>query len=48
MVAVLLGVFAALCWSVHDVLARSMPPSGLPHGGLVMVSGAILLAVLLL
>lgn len=45
MLAVLFGVFAALCWSVHDVIARSMAAhvGAFRMAALVMVAGALLL-----
>jgi len=45
MIAVLFGVFAALCWSVHDVIARSVASAvgGFRTAAWVMVSGFVLL-----
>lgn len=45
MFAVLFGVFAALCWSVHDVIARSMAAQvgAFRMAGAVMVVGGLLL-----
>ncbi len=45
MSAVLLGVFAALCWSVHDVFARTLAVRVGPFrmAALMMVAGALLL-----
>ena len=47
MLAVLLGVFAALCWSFTDLLARILAPKlgAFRLAALAMVSGAILLGV---
>ena len=46
MLAVLFGVFAALCWSVHDLIARSLAAriGAFRMAALVMVSGGILLS----
>lgn len=46
MLAVLFGVFAALCWSVHDLLARMLAAQvgAFRMAALVMVSGWILLS----
>ena len=46
MAAVLLGVFAALCWSLHDVIARSYSArvGAFRMAALVMISGGILLS----
>ena len=46
MLAVLLGVFAALCWSVHDLIARSMAAriGAFRMAALVMVAGGLLLS----
>ena len=46
MAAVLLGVFAALCWSMHDVMARSLAArvGAFRMAALVMISGGILLS----
>ncbi len=46
MAAVLLGVFAALCWSLHDVIARTFAArvGAFRMAALVMVSGGILLS----
>jgi drug/metabolite transporter (DMT)-like permease len=46
MLAVFFGVFAALCWSMHDVVARSLAARIGAHrmAALVMISGAILLS----
>ncbi|MCA3574839.1 MAG: DMT family transporter [Aestuariivirga sp.] len=46
MFAVLFGVFAALCWSVHDLIARMMAAEigAFRMAALVMVSGGILLS----
>lgn len=46
MFAILLGVFAALCWSVHDLFARMLAAEigAFRMAALVMVSGAILLS----
>ena len=46
MLAVFLGIFAALCWSVHDLMARSMAAriGAFRMAALVMVSGGILLS----
>ena len=45
MLAVFFGVFAALCWSLHDLLARSFAAriGAFRMAALVMVSGGILL-----
>jgi drug/metabolite transporter (DMT)-like permease len=45
MAAVLLGVFAALCWSLHDVMARSLAArvGAFRMAALVMVAGGLLL-----
>ena len=45
MTAVLLGVLAAFCWSVHDVFARSLAQRIGPFrmAALVMIAGGILL-----
>jgi len=45
MPVVLLGVFAALCWSVHDVLARSLAERIGPFrmAALVIIAGGVLL-----
>lgn len=45
MFAVLFGVFAALCWSVHDVIARSLAAAVGPFrmAAAVMVGGFLLL-----
>lgn len=45
MFAVLFGVFAALCWSVHDVIARSIagPVGAFRSAAGVMVTGFVLL-----
>jgi len=45
MLAVLFGVFAALCWSVHDVIARSIAGAvgGFRVAAWVMVTGFLLL-----
>lgn len=50
MIAVLLGVFAALCWSMHDVIARSIAGTvgGFRTAAWVMVSGFILLSAYVL
>ena len=50
MIAVLFGVFAALCWSVHDVIARSVAGAvgGFRTAAWVMVSGFILLTAYVL
>ncbi len=50
MIAVLFGVFAALCWSVHDVLARSIAGAvgGFRTAAWVMVSGFVLLSAYVL
>jgi drug/metabolite transporter (DMT)-like permease len=46
MLPVLLGVFAALCWSVHDLIARSMAAriGAFRMAALVMVAGGLLLS----
>lgn len=46
MYAVLFGVFAALCWSVHDVIARSIAGAvgGFRTAAWVMVAGFVLLS----
>lgn len=46
MLAVLFGVFAALCWSVHDLIARMLAAQigAFRMAALVMVSGGILLS----
>lgn len=46
MLAVLFGVFAALCWSVHDLIARSMAEQigAFRMAALVILSGGILLS----
>jgi drug/metabolite transporter (DMT)-like permease len=46
MIAVLFGVFAALCWSIHDVIARSIAGAvgGFRTAAWVMVSGFVLLS----
>ncbi|MFM8747948.1 MAG: DMT family transporter [Aestuariivirga sp.] len=46
MLAVLLGVFAALAWSVHDLIARSMAAriGAFRMAALVMVAGGLLLS----
>ena len=46
MLAVLLGVFAALCWSFHDLIARSMAAriGAFRMAALVMVAGGLLLS----
>ena len=46
MLASLLGVFAALCWGIHDLVARMLAAQVGPFrmAALVMVSGAILLS----
>lgn len=45
MLAILLGVFAAFCWSLHDLVARACAAriGGFRMAGLVMVAGALLL-----
>ena len=50
MLAVLFGVFAALCWSVHDLIARSMAEQigAFRMAALVILSGGILLSVYVL
>ena len=50
MIAVLFGVFAALCWSVHDVIARSIAGAvgGFRTAAWVMVSGFVLLSAYVL
>lgn len=50
MIAVLFGVFAALCWSVHDLIARSMAAQigAFRMAALVIISGGILLSVYVL
>ena len=50
MIAVLFGVFAALCWSVHDVIARSIAGTvgGFRTAAWVMVSGFVLLSAYVL
>jgi drug/metabolite transporter (DMT)-like permease len=47
MLPVLLGVFAALCWSFHDLIARSMAAriGGFRMAALVMIAGGLLLSV---
>lgn len=46
MLAVLFGVFAAVCWSVHDLVARSMAAQigAFRMAALVIISGGILLS----
>lgn len=46
MIAVLFGVFAALCWSVHDLIARSMAAQigAFRMAALVIISGGVLLS----
>jgi drug/metabolite transporter (DMT)-like permease len=46
MLAVLFGVFAAVCWSVHDLFARSMAAKigAFRMAALVIMSGGILLS----
>jgi drug/metabolite transporter (DMT)-like permease len=46
MLAVLFGVFAALCWSVHDLLARALAAQvgAFRMAALVMISGGVLLS----
>ncbi len=48
MAAVMLGVFAALCWSLHDLIARSYAAriGGFRMAALVMSAGGILLTAL--
>jgi len=50
MIALLLGLVAALCWSVHDLVARVYAPSIGPFrvAFWVVVSGAVLLATIIL
>lgn len=50
MLAVMLGVFAALCWSVHDLIARGMSAriGAFRMAALVMISGGILLSAYVL
>lgn len=50
MIAVLFGVFAALCWSIHDVIARSIAGTvgGFRTAAWVMVSGFVLLTAYVL
>lgn len=50
MLAVLLGVFAALCWSVHDLIARSMAAriGAFRMAALVMIAGGVLLSFYIL
>lgn len=50
MIAVLFGVFAALCWSVHDVIARSLAAAVGPFrmAAWVMVGGFVLLCAYIL
>jgi drug/metabolite transporter (DMT)-like permease len=50
MIAVLFGVFAALCWSIHDVIARSIAGAvgGFRTAAWVMVSGFVLLSAYVL
>jgi drug/metabolite transporter (DMT)-like permease len=50
MIALLLGLVAALCWSVHDLVARVYAPSIGPFrvAFWVVVSGAVLLAAIIL
>jgi drug/metabolite transporter (DMT)-like permease len=45
MLTVLLGVFAAICWSIHDLFARSLAQRVGPFrmAALVMIAGGILL-----
>jgi drug/metabolite transporter (DMT)-like permease len=47
MLAVLFGVFAALCWSVHDLIARSLAAriGAFRMAALVMISGGVLLSL---
>lgn len=47
MLAVLFGVFAALCWSVHDLIARMLAAriGAFRMAALVMVSGGLLLSL---
>ncbi len=46
MLAVAFGVFAALCWSLHDLIARSFAEriGGFRMAALVIVAGALLLS----
>jgi len=50
MLAVMFGVFAALCWSVHDLIARGMAAriGAFRMAALVMIAGGILLSVYVL
>ena len=50
MIAVLFGVFAALCWSIHDVIARTIAGTvgGFRTAAWVMVSGFVLLSAYVL
>jgi drug/metabolite transporter (DMT)-like permease len=50
MLAVLFGVLAALCWSIHDILARSLAArvGAFRLAALVMVAGGLLLSVYIL
>lgn len=50
MLAVLFGVFAALCWSLHDVIARSLAArvGAFRMAALVIISGFVLLSVYVL
>jgi drug/metabolite transporter (DMT)-like permease len=50
MLAVLLGVFAALCWSFHDLIARSMAAriGAFRMAALVMIAGGVLLSFYIL
>jgi uncharacterized membrane protein len=50
MLAILLGVFAALCWSVHDLLARTIAErvGSFNMAALVMGIGALLMSVYIL
>ena len=48
MLAILLGVCAALCWSLHDLVARAYAAriGAFRMAGLVMVAGAVLLVAI--
>ncbi|WP_395688576.1 DMT family transporter [Aestuariivirga sp.] len=47
MLAVMFGVFAALCWSIHDLIARGMSArvGAFRMAALVIISGGLLLSV---
>ena len=50
MLAVFFGVFAALCWSMHDLVARSFAAriGAFRMAALVMISGGLLLSIYVL